>query len=92
MRARSNPLHRYGDSGFAAISRETLHLLRCSVTMARAAAAVAPDSAAAEDACSDSDDDARATAAHTKPLHGVVTRTFQIGVGGGGGDAMDAPS
>jgi ATP-dependent RNA helicase DHX36 len=88
--AQSNLPHRYGDSGFAAISRETLQLLRCSFSLARAAAAVTHGSATTEDAGSCSDDDSRATAAHLQPVQGFVTRTFQIGGGGGGSDAMDA--
>jgi hypothetical protein len=73
---------RYGDSSFAAISRETLRLLRCSVTQVRIAPRGAPATSASRDAASGSDDDG-ASAVDEQPLHLVLfAKTYVIGGGG----------
>ena len=78
------PHYRYGDKSFAAISRETLHLLRCCVTTTRITAAKeeAPDSVAIQ-----SDGAANLLVENEQPIHvAVFNRTYEIG-GSGSGDA-----
>jgi hypothetical protein len=83
---------RYGDSSFAAISRETLHLLRCSVTQVRILPTGAPVISASRDAGSGSDDDGSASAVDEQPLQlALFSKTYVIG-GGQSGDCDDTSS
>jgi hypothetical protein len=87
---------RYGDSAFAAISRETMHLLRCSITTATATTTATNTSVAAsagqelvsasvDDTSSGSEGEtvaAAAAAAVGATLRGAVfAATYEIGGG-----------
>jgi hypothetical protein len=79
----TEPLFRYGDKGFAAISRETLHLLRCCFTATQNAATEreALDSAAiSSPSCGQSDGASDFFVDNEQPLHvPVFSRTYEIG-------------